>query len=89
MVFHLMDHRHAPSEKDKLMRVKLLSMGMIPVSILTKTDKLTKNERAKTFDLIMGELGIGEDEAVFEFSNIRSETAEEIKDFIGEMLCSI
>ena len=89
MVLQLVDHRIPPQASDLEMRQYLLGLGMTPVTVLTKTDKVKPSERDKTFRAIIEGLGIAEDEAVFEFSSQNGKMTEDIKDFIGEMICSI
>ena len=89
MVLQLVDHRIPPQASDLEMRQYLLGLGMTPVTVLTKTDKVKPSERDKTFRAIIEGLGIAEDEAVFEFSSQNGNMTEDIKDFIGEMICSI
>ncbi len=88
-VFHLLDYRHPPTQEDIRMRKVITSNGIIPVSVFTKEDKLKRNERAKLFNTITETLGIGEDEAVFEFSTIKKPLIEEMQEFIGDLICSI
>ena len=89
MVLQLVDHRIPPQTSDLEMRQYLLGLGMTPVTVLTKTDKVKPSERDKTFRAIIEGLGIAEDEAVFEVSSQNGKMTEDIKDFIGEMICSI
>ncbi|MCR4723194.1 MAG: ribosome biogenesis GTP-binding protein YihA/YsxC [Eubacteriales bacterium] len=89
MVLQLVDHRIPPQASDIEMRQYLLGLGMTPVTVLTKTDKVKPSERDKTFRAIIEGLGISEDEAVFEFSSQNGKMTEDIKEFIGEMICSI
>ena len=89
MVLQLVDHRIPPQASDLEMRQYLLGLGMTPVTVLTKTDKVKPSERDKTFRAIIEGLGIADDEAVFEFSSQNGKMTEDIKDFLGEMICSI
>lgn len=88
-VFHLLDYRHSPTQEDVRMRNLILSHGITPVTVLTKEDKLKRNERAKMFNTIAEALEIAEDEAVFEFSTEKKELIAEMQEFIGDLICSI
>ena len=88
-VMHLLDYRHPPTADDAAMRELLLDCGITPVTVLTKEDKLKRNDRAKLFGVITQTLGITEDEAVLEFSTEKKQLIEEMQEFIGELICSI
>lgn len=89
VVIHLLDYRHPPTADDIRMHELIRSCGITPVTVLTKEDKLKRNERAKLFDTIASELAIDEDEAVLEFSTQNRQLIEEMQNFLGELICSI
>ncbi|MBO4360147.1 MAG: YihA family ribosome biogenesis GTP-binding protein [Eubacteriaceae bacterium] len=88
-VIHLVDYRHPPTSDDIRMHELIRSYGVSPVTVLTKEDKLKRNERAKMYGIITSQLGIDEDEAVLEFSTQKKELIEEMQNFLGELICSI
>lgn len=88
-VIHLVDYRHAPTADDVRMHELIRSHGITPITVLTKEDKLRRNERAKMFNIIASDLCIDEDEAVLEFSTQNKELIEEMQNFLGELICSI
>lgn len=81
-VFLLIDMRHEPSADDVLMYEWIVSNGYTPVVILTKADKLSKNEQFKMKRLIMKKLGISDDQYVFSFSALSKAGRDELSDFI-------
>lgn len=87
-VVHLLDYRHPPTADDIAMRSLIIANGITPITVLTKEDKLKRNERAKMYAIIIGTMGIEEDEAVFEFSSLKKELIAEVQEFIGDLLCS-
>jgi len=82
MVFLLIDHRHEPQKNDIAM-IEWLKSLKIPFSIiLTKKDKLTKNEQKKMFDIITENIGYYGEYNYFPVSSEKREGLEELKDFI-------
>lgn len=88
VVVHLLDYRHPPTNDDIAMRKLIKNNGITPITVLTKEDKLKRNERAKMYDIIVRTLEIEEDEAVFEFSTLKKDLIAEMQEFIGDLLCS-
>lgn len=89
VVIHLLDYRHPPTQDDIKVHELIRSYGITPLTVLTKEDKLKRNDRMKMFNLIAETLGITEDEAVLEFSTENKVLIAEMQEFIGELLCSI
>ncbi len=89
VVFHLIDYRHPPTENDIQIREYMRENDIYPVTVLTKEDKLKQSEKKKNKDIIIGTLEIGEDDKLFEFSTLKPQSAAEVREFIGELICSI
>lgn len=89
VVFHLIDYRHPPTENDIQIREYMRENDIYPVTVLTKEDKLKQSEKKKNKDIIIGTLEIGEDDKLFEFSTLNPQSAAEVREFIGELICSI
>ena len=85
LVFQLIDFRHPPTADD-IMMVNFLIDNEIPfVVVLTKADKLTKNERAKRREALLTELPCAEDIHIVEFSAQNGEGADELRAIIEEV----
>ena len=85
LVFQLIDFRHPPTADD-IMMVNFLIDNEIPfVVVLTKADKLTKNERAKRREALLTELPCAEDIHIVEFSAQNGEGAQELRAIIEEV----
>ena len=85
LVFQLIDYRHPPT-KDDLMMVNYLIDGEFPfVVVLTKADKLSKNQRAERMKSLKSELPCFEDITVIEFSAETGEGVEELRSIIEEL----
>lgn len=85
LVFQLVDFRHPPTADD-LMMIDFLIDNEIPfVIVLTKADKLTKNERRKRREALLTELPCAEDIHIIEFSAMNGEGVEEIRSIIEEI----
>lgn len=85
LVFQLVDFRHPPTADD-LMMIDFLIDNEIPfVIVLTKADKLSKNERKKRREALLTELPCAEDIHIIEFSAMNGEGVEEIRTIIEEI----
>ncbi len=85
LVFQLVDFRHPPTADDILM-INFLIDNEIPfVVVLTKADKLSKNQRAERRAALMNELPCAEDITIVEFSAQTGEGADEIRGIIEEL----
>lgn len=85
LVFQLVDFRHPPTADDILMINFLIDSGIPFVVVLTKADKLSKNQRAERRAALMSELPCAEDITVIEFSAQTGEGADEIRAIIEEL----
>lgn len=85
LVFQLVDFRHPPTADD-IMMINFLIDNEIPfVVVLTKADKLTKNERAKRREALLSEMPCAEDIHMIEFSAMNGEGVEEIREIIEDI----
>ncbi len=85
-VFLLIDMRHEPSKNDRLMYEWIIDSGFQPVIILTKQDKLSKNEQAKNLSLIKKSLGLKKEDPVIPFSSVTKAGRDEIWELIEGMM---
>ena len=85
LVIQLWDIRHDPSKDDHQMLEYMLEREIPFIIVLTKSDKLNNNERAKrlaAFDTILADL---EGVTVIPFSAINGEGADEIRAIIEQV----
>lgn len=85
-VFLLIDMRHEPSANDKAMYSWILSQGFEPIIILTKADKLSKNEQAKMKNVIRKSLEAEADTVMIPFSAVTKAGREDILSVIESYL---
>ena len=83
-VFLLLDLRRTPNQDDELMYKWILDNGFTPVLILTKADKLSRNERAKQKALI--HRTFPEAETLIPFSAYAKEGIEEVLDLLDTIV---
>lgn len=77
-VFLLIDMRHEPSANDINMHEWILAQGFKPIIILTKADKLSKNEQFKMQSVIRKALRAPKDEVMIPFSAVSKQGRDEI-----------
>lgn len=85
-VFLLVDMRHEPNANDKQMYEWIKANGFEPIIIMTKLDKLGKNERVKMVKAIREGLGAGKDATLLPYSAITKEGREEIYQVLDSYL---
>lgn len=73
----ILDVRRTPGDEDLQMLSWLRTYGITPIIVMTKCDKVSKNERAKQLALIAGQLGVKRDE-ISCFSALSREGVEAI-----------
>ncbi len=83
-VFLLLDLRRTPNQDDEMMYRWILESGFTPVLILTKADKLSRNERAKQKALIRKVFP--EAESLIHFSAVSKEGVEEVLELLEKLL---
>lgn len=85
LIFQLIDMRHPPSADDKHMINFMIDNELPFVIILTKADKLSKNERAARMEALKQEIEYFDEMTVIQFSAITGEGADEIRKIIEEV----
>ena len=68
-VIMLLDFRHKPTEDDRLMYEFLKHYGIKVYFILTKEDKIKRNDRKKHFKMIMDEMKCSDENLFIPFSS--------------------
>ncbi|MBR2489830.1 MAG: YihA family ribosome biogenesis GTP-binding protein [Clostridia bacterium] len=87
MVFQLIDMRHPATDFDLDMLDFLSQMGIPYTVILTKSDKLNKNETEKRLNLIYDELGdFAENSQIIPFSAQNGQGCEQIREIIESLV---
>lgn len=85
-VLHLMDSRHKPSEDDIMMN-EFLNYYEIPfVIVLTKVDKISKNDLAKSQKKIKSELDLTNNIDIIPFSSTKKLNVNKILERIDSIL---
>lgn len=85
----LLDIRRDPSEDDLQLVAWLHSLGLDPIYVLTKSDKLSNNERAVRLRALQAALPNVPKELLFPFSAVTKENAAEIWEVLeGKMTAS-
>lgn len=85
LVFQLIDFRHSPTADDISMVNYLIDGGFPFAVVLTKADKLSKNQRAERREALKSELPCAEDLTIIEFSAQTGEGVDEIRAIIEEI----
>lgn len=68
-VFLLIDSRHKPSDNDIMMYEWIISQGVTPIIVATKTDKLKRSQIKGQMELIMKTLNLTSKEQLLPFSS--------------------
>lgn len=85
LVFMLVDMRHAPTKDDVKMINYLIDTETPFILVLTKADKLKKNERIKRMDAFKTEIPCFEDIHVVPFSSLTFEGVNELREIVEEI----
>ena len=85
LIFMLVDFRHEPTKDDLKMIDFLIECELPFVLVLTKADKLSKNQRAKRLNEFVKEIPCFEDIHKIEFSAQTGEGADEIRQIIEDI----
>ncbi len=85
LVFLLLDMRHPPSADDLTMVNYLIETETPLVVLLTKSDKLSKTQRAQRLEAFVRELPCGEEITMIPCSSETGEGMEEIRAIIEEL----
>lgn len=86
MIVLLVDIRHKPGENDKMMLNFVRELGYKPIIVLTKKDKLSRNEQNKNISIIKKELEIKDGERLLTFSSVNKDGVEELWSILEEVL---
>lgn len=73
----ILDIRRTPSDEDRQMLDWLRAYGITPILVVTKCDKVSKNEKARQAATITAALGVSRDDLSF-FSALSREGKDEI-----------
>jgi len=84
-VVHLVDARRSATEHDRAMVAYLAELGLPALIILTKMDKLKRQERKKAVERALWELGVDE-EQLLPFSSKTGEGREVLLDALDNLL---
>jgi GTP-binding protein len=87
-IIHLIDARHAPSKHDLQMREWIVHTGLPCITVMTKMDKLKKNERNKNKAMIRKALQLRHDDACVETSVLNREGVQELLQALVILLSS-
>ena len=86
LIFLLVDIRHDPGEHDKQMFDWIEYIGLQPIVICTKSDKLKKTQVQTHLDAIRAGLGAAEDTIIIPFSGVTKEGLLDIWDFMDQVI---
>lgn len=87
-VCQLVDLRHPPMESDLKMLAWLVEKNLPVLIVATKSDKLSKNERAKNLSVLKKSFGI-EELPILPYSSKTGEGRSELLDVIAESLLEL
>ena len=82
----LVDIRHDPGEHDRQMFDWIEYLGLQPIVICTKSDKLKKTQVQTHLDAIRAGLGADEDTIIIPFSGVTKEGLLDIWDFMDQVI---
>ena len=85
-VFLLIDIRHDPSANVRMMYDWIVSQGVNPIIIATKSDKIKPSQHEKHIQMIKDTLGMPEDGLVLPFSAQSKAGREEIYELMDKLL---
>ena len=85
LIFQLVDIRHKPSQQDIDMINYFIDSETPFIVVLTKSDKLTNNQRKIRLIEIIKEIPFGDQIKMISFSSVTGEGVKEIKNIINEI----
>ena len=85
-VFLLLDIRHEPKANDKQMYDWIVSSGLTPILIATKSDKISKGSVQKNLKILRDGLGAPKDISIIPFSSVNRSGREEIWNVIESFI---
>ena len=89
VIFLLIDIRHDPMKKDADTYRMLTGMGLNPLIIATKADKISKAKRRKQIDVIRKGMDLIPDTPVIPFSAVSKEGKDEIWEYVEHYIQTI
>lgn len=84
-LIQLIDGRHDPTDRDRTMLAYLGELGLPTLFVLTKADKLKRNQRVGRLDRVAEQLGIDTEQVLF-FSAVTGEGGDELLDSIAQLI---
>lgn len=89
LVLFLLDSRHKPSKHDEMM-FEFLVQSQLPYAIvLSKTDKLSRNELNQQIQKFRANPYIGEDGAIFPISSLKADGIKDLRAFLADYINAI
>lgn len=86
LVLFLLDSRHKPSKHDEMM-FEFLVQSQLPYAIvLSKTDKLSRNELNQQIQKFRANPYIGEDGAIFPISSLKADGIKDLRAFLADYI---
>ncbi len=85
-ILQLVDIRHAPSKEDMMMHEWIQYDGIPALLVMTKADKLSKNQRVKPVRQIKEKLKLKKEQKAVAFSKMSEEGKEEIIEWLSSFL---
>lgn len=82
----LLDCRHKPTEDDRIMHNFIKRYGYQCLIIVTKSDKLTKNEMVKNMKMIRETMELNSNDEILPFSSLNKQGKEAILENLGATL---
>ena len=89
IIFLLIDIRHEPTDRDKMMYDWIVHYGFQPVIIATKLDKIKRNQLIKQENLIRTKLGMAREDIIIPFSSKSKQGRDEVWTLIRHVLVEI
>ena len=85
-VVQLVDIRHQPSKQDVQMYEYLKYHGLAGIVVATKSDKISRNEAAKSFAVIRKTLGMEPEDSLIAVSSLKKTGYDKLLDEIESLV---
>ena len=89
MVTQLIDFRHPPTDNDIQVNRWLMDMGITPLIVATKVDKVKNNDYQKNIKQIVQAFNLQSQEDIIPFSAVSKRGKEEFMGILDEVLSSV
>ncbi len=89
MVIQLIDFRHLPTADDIQVNSWLMDMGITPLIVATKVDKVKNNDHKKNMKQIMEAFDLESEEDIIPFSATTKKGREQFMNILDEILSSV